>query len=74
MYGVGGNSTSPERSFFSLDRKERTKEKIKTDGKNDCTFPRVAKTNHIRWTVMDFRSLRFVFDATLEMFLSSFVP
>ena len=48
IYGVGNNPTPPQRSFFSLDRKERTKEKIKTDGKNDCAFLRVAKTNHIR--------------------------
>ena len=67
MYGIGDNFSPPERSFFSLDRKERTKEKIKTYGKNDCTFPRVAKTNHIRRIRMDFRNLRFVFDATLEM-------
>jgi len=37
------------RSFFSLDRKERTKEKIKTHGKNGWKFLRAAETNKTRW-------------------------
>ena len=53
---------------FLLIEKKGVKKRSRLTEKNDCTFPRVAKTNHIRWAVMHFRNPRFVFDATLEMF------